>query len=291
MKSSLQNEGDKIQIKYDDMYLGLKAKGDYKKVLILVEGPDDYRIYKKLLDQDKVILEEHCSIQSGCARVMDMLREINHRPFHVKKKKIKHLAILDADFFRILKRLTTDENLIYTDCHDNEMMALQSVRAIEDLCYVLIGNNPAAVSKAKRIFEDLAILTKFKWYNAEFSLGANFDGMDLQNMKIDQLHDAAYLFKEIQGNSGNCRATLNGLMLYVNSHVVDAENQYEVTNGHDFVTRFGTLLKKCGHQTDEKIIEEKLQEQLTSGKFHSTLMSQRIHEWEKSQNLVGTIIR
>lgn len=291
MKSSTQKEGDNIQDKYDNLYLSLKNKNDYRKVLILIEGPDDLRIYSLLLDPEKVVLDEHCSIQSGCATVMNMLREINRRPFYVKKKKIRHLAILDADFYRILNRLASDENLIYTDCHDNEMMAMQSARAIEDLCFVLIGENLTAAEEAKKIFGDLSTLTKFKWYNAEFSLGANFDGMDIQNMSVTKLNDAAYLFNEIYGNSGNCQATLNGFLLFINSHNVDAENQFEVTNGHDFVSRFGALMKKHGHQMKETKIEEKLQEQLTSIKFYATPMCQRIHEWEREHNVEETIVR
>ena len=86
MKSSTKKEGDNIQDKYDNLYLSLKNRSDYRKVLVLIEGPDDLYIYGFLLDPNKVILDENCSVQSGCATVLNMLRAINNRPFVIKKK-------------------------------------------------------------------------------------------------------------------------------------------------------------------------------------------------------------
>ena len=57
MKSSTKKESDNIQDKYDNLYLSLKNKNDYRKVLILIEGPDDLRIYSLLLDPEKVVLD------------------------------------------------------------------------------------------------------------------------------------------------------------------------------------------------------------------------------------------
>lgn len=291
MKSSTKKEGDNIQDKYDNLYLSLKNKNDYRKVLVLIEGPDDLYMYGLLLNPTRVVLEEHCSIQSGCATVMDMLKKINHKPFFIKKRKISYLAILDADFNRVLDNLALDENLIYTDYHDHEMMALHSIQAIEDVCRSLNVIEPEAIRDAKDIFKELALLTVFRWYNEEFSLGANFKKLDFQHLTQEQLSDMSFLVGEINSHSGSSRATLSGLRQFATTHVVSVTNQYDVTNGHDYVSRLAALLKnKYGHQHSDKVVERHVQSQLTPNKFHTTPMCQRIHEWERNHDIEESIV-
>ena len=291
MKSSTQKEGDNIQDKYDNLYLSLKNKNDYRKVLILIEGPDDLFMYGLLLDPTRVVLEEHCSIQSGCTTVMNMLKEINNKPFFIKKKKIPCLAILDADFNRVLNRLVSEENLVYTDFHDHEMMAVHSIQAIEGVCRSLNVIEPEAIKDAKGIFGELALLTIFRWYNEEFSLGANFKKLDFQHLTQDRLNDMSFLVTEINSRSRNSCATLSGLRQFATTHEVNVDNQYDVTNGHDYVSRLAALLKnKYGHQYSDMVVERYVQMQLTPNKFHTTLMCQRIHEWEQSHNIEETIV-
>ena len=291
MKSSTKKEGDNIQDKYDNLYLSLKNRSDYRKVLVLIEGPDDLYIYGFLLDPNKVILDENCSVQSGCATVLNMLRAINNRPFVIKKKLVKHLAILDADFGRVLNNLDTDENLVYTDYHDNEMMALHSSHAIENVYYSFDVSDSDALTDADGLFDELALLTKFRWHNAESSLGANFKRLDLQHFTNEQLHNIADLVRTINSRSKDSHATAEGLTRFVSTHKIDKDNQYEVTNGHDYVSRLATLLKnKYRCQQSDKIVERHLQAQLTSNNFHTTPMCQRIHEWERSHDVKETIV-
>lgn len=291
MKSSTQKEGDNIQDKYDNLYLSLKNKNDYRKVLILIEGPDDLYLYGFLLDSNKVILDEHCSVQSGCATVLNMLRAINNRPFVIKKKLVKHLAILDADFGRVLNSMDTDENLIYTDYHDNEMMALRSSHAIENVYYSFDVCDRDALVDTDGLFDELTLLTKFRWHNEESSLCANFKRLDLQHFTREELLDIADLVKTINSRSKDSHATVEGLAQFAATHMVDKVNRYEVTNGHDFVSRLATLLKnKYRCQQSDKTVERHLQAQLTPNCFHTTPMCQRIHEWERSHDIEETIV-
>ena len=291
MKSSTKKEGDNIQDKYDNLYLSLKNKNDYQKVLVLVEGPDDIFIYGLLLDPAKVILEEHCSAQSGCANVMAMLKEINRRPFHVRRRRVNHLAILDADFNRVLNRLSNEENLVYTDCHDNEMMTLSVPNTMEGFCCTFGVPNAEIASVKNDIWRDLKTLTLLKWYNDEFQLGANFKDLDLQNMSSEDLTGVNELFRIINDRSGNCIATLQGFKDYLTTHSVDDNNRYEVTNGHDFVSRLQTTLRNRYHcQKKEKYIERYLQLQLSANKFVTTGMCARIHEWENKVGLTESIV-
>ena len=290
-RSSLQQQADTIIDKYNDIYQSLKNKNDYRKVLVLVEGPDDYFIYGLLLKPTRVVLEEHCSVQSGCAQVMDMLKELNRRPFIIKKKRVNHLAILDADFNRVLNRLSDEENLVYTDSHDNEMMTLSTSNTMENLCYTFGIPQEEIESVRSCIWSELLTLTQLKWYNEEFQFGANFKGLDLQNMSLKELAGVDELFSLIQGRSGNCTASLHGFKEYIKTHTVDTNNQYEVTNGHDFVSRMQTLLRnryKC--QKNEKYVERYLQLQLSFNKFTATDLCARIHEWENKAGITESIV-
>lgn len=290
-RSSLRQEADTIVDKYNDVYQSLRNENDYRKVLVLVEGPDDIFIYGLLLDPTKVMLEEHCSAQSGCANVIAMLKEINRRPFHVRRRRVNHLAIMDADFNRVLNRLSDEENLVYTDCHDNEMMTLSASNTMESFCCTFGVPNSEIDTVKNSIWGELETLTQLKWFNAEFQLGANFKDLDLQNMSSEDLTGVNELFRIINDRSGNCIATLKGFKDYLTTHSVDDNNRYEVTNGHDFVSRLQTTLRNRYHcQKKEKYIERYLQLQLSANKFVTTGMCARIHEWENKVGLTESIV-
>ena len=280
-RTSLRKEADKVQDKYQDIFQSLKNKKDYNKVLVLVEGPDDLFIYKILLDENKVVLDSSCSEQEGCANVLAILRELNDHPIIIKHQQLFHIAILDADFNRVLRKLQTDNNLFYTDAHDNEMMVIKSEHARASLGYTLSLNDQETEEMFQNVLKDLELLTLFKWHNMESGLGANFKHMDMMNFTQENLNRDDFLFEIVNRKSKACVSSLDGLRDFVKSHYIDAHNVYDLTNGHDFVARLCYWMKQNKRrQISYDEMEETLQCQFTKKLFSQTDMCKNINRWE-----------
>lgn len=291
-RGSLKDEADKIQDKYRDIFQSLKNKRDYNKVLVLVEGPDDLFIYKVLFDEKSVVLDFSCSNQSGCANVLSMLRELNDHPMTIKQKQLYHIAILDADFNRILNRLQTDNNLFYTDAHDNEMMVIMNEYARLSLGYALSLGKEETEEMFQNVFKDLELLTLFKWHNMESDLGANFKHLDMMSISREDLNRDEVIFEIVNKKSKACTASLVGLRDFVKSHQINADNVYDVTNGHDLIARLCYWMKQnYRKQISYDDMEITLQGQFTNKLFYKTNMYRDLKRWELQNRVIVSYIQ
>lgn len=82
---------------------------------VVVEASSDENIFAKFFDQNCVFF---CF--NGRERALQTMEQVNNSQIG------EVLAVLDADFDRILNSLTTSPNIFYSDCHDVEMMMINS---------------------------------------------------------------------------------------------------------------------------------------------------------------------
>lgn len=279
-KVVLREEADKVQDRYDDLFISLKNKNDYRKVLILVEGIDDLYIYGLVLDEAKTVFDNSCKENGGCTTLLQMLRKLNESPFVIKKQRVLHLAIKDADFERMNDALQDDDNLLYADCHDNEMMAIHAPHVKECLCRVLGIKEDTSEEICNQIFLELRVLSLFKWHNSKDKLGANFKKLDIMGFTEDFLSNSEKILNHVNDRSDNSRATIEGLNAFLAANE-DVDDFYELTNGHDFVLRLCAYMKKhYKKQISESEMEYYLQSQLIPAKFKGTALYSAICKWE-----------
>lgn len=221
-----------------------KSPAYNNKVLVLVEGKDDRIFYYKFFNKDFSEIKD-CK---GCKKVIEVYRILQ------SKAKFLNITIKDSDFDRINGKPKSGVNFFYSDCHDYEMMCLRNKGTLEKLFANLAIDYDEAIINS--VFEDLRYLSFFKWYNYTNHCNFNFRGFKITDKTREQLYDFEYIHGNLSYVSRNCisinKETLNN---FINDNA--DYDLYEITNGHDFITRLIFHIKQKDSSMNN-INEEKL---------------------------------
>ena len=107
----------------NDIIMQWKSPGLANKVLVLVEGKNDYVFYFKFFDQSTAEIKD-CNGCKGVVTVYQCLQQ---------NANFKNISIKDSDFERLNGNLPPYPNLFYADGHDYEMMCLKNSNTIKKL--------------------------------------------------------------------------------------------------------------------------------------------------------------
>jgi hypothetical protein len=118
----------------DQIIMSLNSDVGRNLVYILVEGPDDCRIYPKFFDESKSSIEY---VGGGKEQVLIALEELN-------KNTLQVLGVCDADFAHLEKKSQMITNLFLTDYHDIEMTMLSFQDVLENIFVEYRLQNQAA---------------------------------------------------------------------------------------------------------------------------------------------------
>ncbi len=102
------------QEKINELIQNFSSPINAQKLIVLVEGEDDYRLFKKLFHQSNCIID---FIPGGKTSLLEGLVEI----LSIHRKSI---GIQDADFMHLEGNENTIQNLFFTDFHDMEIVML-----------------------------------------------------------------------------------------------------------------------------------------------------------------------
>lgn len=154
------------------------------KVFIIVEGPDDEKIFRNFLDEQKVVFY----IASNCLHVVELLRYFKTNPVF----KDKLIGIKDADFDHILHRNYPDlDNLFLTDYHDIEMTIVS--KDFEDFLKAEY-KIPKTTPLIEIVEEALRALSYLRLYNEVTVIekekeGVTLNGINFNNITYSELYD------------------------------------------------------------------------------------------------------
>ena len=192
------------------------------KTLLLVEDETDKRCYFKLFNKNKVVIKT----SQGCNKMKHLFDEL-------QQLDIPNFAIQDSDFARICNKRPKENNYFLTDCHDHEMMCLANEDVMEGIFLNLALDNDRDL--VQEIFDDLKVLSYFKWYNYDHHLNFKFKGYSPKGKTKADLHSFSAIFNIVKSHSSNCCTIVTSDDLYSFVAIHSEPNVYEITNGHDFL--------------------------------------------------------
>lgn len=255
----------------DDIILKWKSEAYNNKVLVLVEGKYDGIFYYKFFNCNFSEVDD-CK---GCKKVIEVYRLLK------SKWDKDFIAIKDSDFDRVNGKNRLGDNFFYSDCHDYEMMCMKSTKTVEKLFSNLALRYDNEIIDAA--FDDLRYISFFKWYNYTNYCKFNFRAFTIKDKTREQLYDFAYLHENLSRVSPNCvsidEEKLND---FINDNI--GSDRYEITNGHDFISRLIIHLQN-EYDSYTNMNEEKLKLILhpcfDMSDFEDTNLYHDIKEWER----------
>ena len=251
------------------------------KCILLVEGADDLDLYFKFFDP----LQVKICISNG----KGFLEELFTR---LKEKDYLFFAIRDADFSRLDNEKIGDENFFLTDCHDLEMMCFKHIKSQQSF----FENNavPYDPNVILSVFSQLKVLSYLRWFNLHQDLGLNFNAFSPAGKRLEDLQSVRYLIeatlldKKKKLLMEGCIEDVISAYHAFTSSKNNADN-YEVTNGHDFISKLSEELKTRSssqhiHNYRLNVFVKCLLTGFTFDLFKETRMYAQIKDWS---NAVG----
>lgn len=238
------------------------------KFLLLVENDDDRDCYFKLFNSAAVEIRT----TRGCNNMRRLFMAI-------QSTDVPNFAIQDSDFARVCGREPAESNYFITDRHDHEMMCLENEDIMRSIFVNCSINYDAMLVDA--IFDDLKVLSSFKWYNYHHHLNVCFKGYKVRGKNKDELHSFDSIYAVVKSHSPNCTETISeeDVDAFVDNY--PAQNNFEITNGHDFLDR---LAQYIGERTANPSLKtDKLRiimyASFTPNCFRNTQLYQKIRVW------------
>jgi len=248
------------------------------KVLLLVEHEADRLCYFKLFDHNHVEIRTTCGCNS-MKRLFDAIQQTG----------VPNFAIQDSDFARVCGRVPAEANYFLTDKHDHEMMCLSDSEIIKAVFENMAMAYDAAM--VDEVFDDLAILSQFKWYNYHHHLNVNFKGYKPRGKAKADLRSFAAIYGIVRPQSPKCNVAITeaDIFAFVRSHPM--YDRTEITNGHDFLDVLSQYMgaacqKPC---LSKEALRPIIYANFTKERFARTQLYQNICTWagERASTLIA----
>jgi hypothetical protein len=199
----------------------LRTEKTADKVAILVEGPDDVKVYRKFFDQTMTELFPCIGKEDLQKALLELLTKAKHV-----------IGIRDADFCNLENIKPAYPNLFFTDGHDIEMTML-GFEEIRRALFSEYGDLNRIDSVWETTIKNASFAGYIRWFNEKNDYQIVFDGLyykidnngDREQVLLDQLNEQSPDKKE--------RITKemidNFIIQYKTSDV------FNLCNGHDVI--------------------------------------------------------
>ena len=248
-----------------------------KKILVIVEGDDDKKVYGRMFDKEVVDVR---SI-GGCNNFNDILTQLN-------PKYYPRLAVIkDADFEHIVGYEYTFPNLFRTDSHDVEtMMMTDAFYEVFKMEY--LKGKESELLKLMKVHDELLPLSWLKLACKDLGKNINFGAFSL------------YMF--YKGNTDvdvdECRNVLNRkpenatIGVPTDSEIARIKSKYgevdksQLNNGHDICDGFAYKNKALGYkEISIDSLEKVLRTAFTMMQFEKTKLYAEMSAWANKEGL------
>lgn len=251
------------------------------KVLVVIEGDDDKKLYDRLFNKNETKLHP----VGGCAHYEEILDNLN------KDYENRLIVIKDADFDRLNNQERKYENFFITDGHDAEMMIANEnfERALQN--EFLSGDAEPII---ERVNKDIKNISFIKWYNNVKNKKVN-----VEKLKPDKgMYDGN---NEVSIEDCICRISSDrsnkDIDIMTEDEILDYESRHqdidlrELTIGHDLFDGICRKLyfendvknKRTGGKPVSQEISRLARTAYSSEQFHGTELYKTIKEWQEKK--------
>ncbi|WP_164743953.1 DUF4435 domain-containing protein [Saccharospirillum alexandrii] len=226
------------------------------KVIVILEGKTDVKLFRSLLNSQYISLETFDGKNSLVEIMNEMVFEYPNRLF----------AICDADFLHLGAEYDIYErnSVFLTDYHDVEMMLFCS-RSLDN--YVNEYSLPEVVDFMKNYLYENAMEAAYfigiiRWLNDIEDLGLRFEGLNFRSfIDIDRTGITVSeedLIDEILRRSNNLESHVSAsfLMGRISELRAEARDQLQVNCGHD-VTKIVSMVYQGSWVSSERNMDQR----------------------------------
>lgn len=247
------------------------------KVLVIVEGGDDYKLYGKMLAPAKTLVHD----LGGCLHFETILSELAGSLYEKR-----FFVIKDADFDILNGRSYTYSNLFLTDAHDAEMMIILQ-KNVDSLCSEYLKRiEPTLYQDTTKAIESLSYI---KWYNDVY--GRSGQKICFDNIKVDKIWNFdipgchAFIYLHID-NVRKTQINVTDVKRFalLNEHV----DRKHLLNGHDMCNALMHQLRLIGRKNlRKKYVADYFRNSYTLDDFKTTNLYASIENWSMTNYKVS----
>jgi len=260
----------------------LMQRSQHKGCFCIVEGPDDKKLLRPLLDAKSCLLV----IAYGRENAEKALAKLEC------EQDLSVLAITDADFDHLEGRSSPSKNLFRTDTHDFETLILLSPAAFKKLV-----SEFASDEKARAFGDDSQILDKLlaaatplgclRWLSAREKLSLRFKNLQFAPFVVQNAMaiDRSKLFEEVRNHSQRFDLSDSFLSQGIDELLARNPEALQVCCGHDIVEILSVLLRKAlGTEKASDVTADRLSSSLRlsyeRSAFEKTTLHSSLRKWE-----------
>lgn len=252
----------------------------HKGTFLLLEGQTDVDRFVEYIDEIECSFV-NCYGRHNATRATKILSEEGFPGI---------VAIVDADFDRVLGRLEEHENIIYSENHDLDMDWLKTnafgryLRQAGDQDKIdAIGSVDGVF---QRIIDSLCGLSSLRLINVKRSIRFKLQNLKLENFYAPFQINTRLLAEDVFFGRDASDARIGELARLINKHAADDFDPLQMTNGHDFCSALGLCLRDAigsrrVAQTWGSEVEMHLRLALNDNDFRATSVFRDILRWER----------
>ncbi len=271
--------------KKNEIRMLLKHPSFKGKIVAVLEGDTDIRLFRSLMD------ESHIKIESavGKSSLSEIICDLSSDEEYSKRL----FGICDADFMRVIGESVNCDSIFLTDTHDAETMIINSP-AVDALISEYARSEESATilreGLVKNAMDAAYELGIFRYITHINNLNINFKGLrvdlysNLSNLEI--IIDLAALVESLITRSPNLGEQIDAeyLLEKYNEYSDDAFEQLQFCNGHD-VTKFMSYILSQRHlSNDIQLSQEKVERSLRlsygAEYFRNTKLYDLLDNWK-----------
>lgn len=272
MNKDIQGCSNSVVVHENEIKLLFNSPALKDKILLIIEGKSDFKIYKSLFDDKNVYLHKNGS----CDGLVPLLEHLNLEYMDCC------LAIKDADFDNLEgKKYPQLQNLFLTDFHDIEMMMIDD-EAENKICSEFLDKKEIDIFK--KCINDIIYISYIKWLNISkklclcvdvFSrLGDIYDG----NTPV-KLSSCKEKLKRVENNVAKCCDFEKNIESFISEN--QTSDFLNLTNGHDFCNALAIFIKAHnGENISGSNLERFIRATYSFEKFKKSKLFAHIKEWE-----------
>lgn len=249
--------------KKNEFRMLLKHPSYKDKVVIVVEGGSDVRLFRSLLDSKKMQIES----VNGKAELDQIVNDLK------KERNKKIFGLRDADHDRLLKFEHDSDSVFLTDAHDAEMMMLSS-EALNNFVseYSSHENHDILMEQLRmNLFEAAYDIGLVRYINERDNLMLNFKGINFSEFvsvtRCELSIDIRMLLEQLISRSSNVSKDIT--VDYLLSEFVRSKEvnhcKLQVCCGHDVTKLIEKVYAQSWASVDRKLNQSKIESALRLG--------------------------